>query len=141
MSNDKQQLSELLKNIQKGLEEYDLEELNKSLETLLKSKDDENGRIELILSLVCKEYNINKNVLINSTERGELQDARRMAICLLFFNTQISIRKLAKFVFNRNYHLFIQKAIKRHRSLNLKVKPDREYIERYDKLEKQLKQI
>jgi hypothetical protein len=25
--------------------------------------------------------------------------------------------------------------------LNLKIKPDREYIERYDKLEKQLKQI
>jgi len=141
MSNDKQQLSELLKNIQKGLEEFDLEELNNSLETLLKSKVDETGKIELIINLVCKEYKINKNVLINSTERGEIQDARRMVICLLFFNTSISIRKLAKFVFNRNYHLFIQKAIKRHRNLNLKVKPDREYIEKYDKLEKQFKQI
>jgi hypothetical protein len=136
---DNKELSELLKNIQDGLKTYGLKELNSSLETLLKKNENDDSKTELILKLVCIEYNINKKVLLHSTERGEIQEARRMAICLLFFNTNISIRKIAKMVFNRDYHLFIQKAIKRHRSININVKPDRLYKEKYDKLEQIIK--
>ena len=138
MSENKE-LSELLKNIQDGLKIYGLKELNSSLETLLKKNDDDNYKIELILKLVCVEYGINKKVLLHSTERGEVQEARRIAICLLFFNTNTTIRKIAKLVFQRDYHLFIQKAIKRHRSINVNIKPDRLYKEKYDKLEKIIK--
>jgi chromosomal replication initiation ATPase DnaA len=136
---DNKELSELLKNIQDGLKTYGLKELNSSLETFLKKNENDDSKTELILKLVCIEYNINKKVLLHSTERGEIQEARRMAICLLFFNTNISIRKIAKMVFNRDYHLFIQKAIKRHRSININVKPDRLYKEKYDKLEQIIK--
>jgi chromosomal replication initiation ATPase DnaA len=140
MSDDKEQLYELLTNIQKGLKLYDLDELNTSLELLINRKENNTYFIEKIIDCVCKEYKINRNVLIHSTERGEIQDARRTAICLLFFHANMPMRKIAKIVFNRNYHLFIQKAIKRHRNINVKVKPDREYKERYDKLEKTIKQ-
>ena len=138
MSENKE-LSELLKNIQDGLKTYGLKELNSSLETLLKKNQDDNTKIEFILKLVCLEYNISKKVLLHSTERGEVQEARRMAICLLFYNTELTIRKIAKTIFNRDYHLFIQKAIKRHTSININVKPDRLYKEKYDKIEQIIK--
>lgn len=139
MSKDKELLSEFLKNLRKGLKVCDLEELNKSIEGVLEKIKNDDSVIQDVLNVVCEEYNLLRNELLHSTQRGEVQEARRIAICLMFFNSNISIRKIANGVFNREYHLFIQKAIKRHKTLNVNIKPDKQYKDKYDKLEKIIK--
>lgn len=141
MSSEKETISvsSLLKNIQKGIKAYGLKELNSSLETLINNNSNKNKKIEKIISIVCDEFKIERSVLLFSNERGEVQDARRIATCLLFFNAKVSVRAISKSVFERDWTLFVSKAIKRHRNINVAIKPDREYKERYDKLEKLLK--
>jgi len=139
MSKEKQILSEFLKNLRKGLKVCDLEELNKTIEGLLEKIKNDDSVIEDVLNVVCEEYKLLRNELLHSTQRGEIQEARRIAICLMFFNSNISIRKIANGVFNREYHLFIQKAIKRHKTLNVNIKPDKQYKDKYDKLEQIIK--
>jgi|LakMenE01Jun11ns_1017448.scaffolds.fasta_scaffold9745610_3 chromosomal replication initiation ATPase DnaA len=138
MSSEKEILSvsSLLKNIQKGIKVYGLKQLNDSLEALINSGDGRDKIIDKILLIVCDDFKISKNILLFSNERGEIQEARRIATCLLFFNANIPVRTISKKIFERDWTLFVSKAIKRHRNINESIKPDREYKERYEKLEK-----
>ena len=43
-------------------------------------------KIDYALQMVCDEYNITRFTLIHTKDRGEIQDAKRIAYCLLHFD-------------------------------------------------------
>lgn len=139
MSDKQEELSSLLKNIQKGLKSYGIKDLNDALASLLAKKNPKNKEIEVVLRCVCQEYSIGMKDLLKSSSRGAIQEARKMSVCLLHLNTGLTVRFISQRVFEKDWHTFVANAIKRHKSLNETIKPDREYKERYDRIEQAIK--
>jgi hypothetical protein len=78
-------------------------------------------------------------IILRSQERGgDVQEARSVASCLLYFHAKMPIRVISKNVFDRDNHTFVSKALKRHRCIDIRIKFDREYKNKYDKIEKKL---
>jgi chromosomal replication initiation ATPase DnaA len=128
-------ISNIFKNIEKGISLFGLKEYSTSLEGLVIDKNKNNDKIEIIIREVCNCYQVSKSDLINSTERGKIQDARNMAVALLFFNAEVPIRVIAKKVFGREWHTFVTKAINRHRNVKPEISVDKEYLNKYNHLE------
>ena len=141
MQNEDEQLyDDLLNNIRKGLEVYGPKRFNQSVISLLGVKKDDSVKIQKIIKQVCAEYKISHSTLISSNERGDVYEAKRIVICLLFFETNMKVRAIASKIFQREWHSFATKCIKKHRTLNLIVKADKEYKQRYDKIQKIISQ-
>jgi hypothetical protein len=74
---EKQQVQQLIKSIQKGLNKYSLEQFNDVINGVLRKSDtDKDKDIVIVLDLICKEYNITKEVP---------DTARDMAFCCLTY--------------------------------------------------------
>lgn len=138
MKEDNHDLSEMLENMKKGLKLYEVKELNNLLVEAINKKSDKFNRAQYILDEVCKEYCVSKNFLLTSTSKS-IQEPRRVAICLMFFNLRMPVRKISKDIFVKDWTLFVSKAIKQHRELNEDIKFDREYKQKYDKIEALIK--
>lgn len=132
---DNHDLSEMLENIKKNLKLYSVKDLNAALIESMNKKSDCFKKSQHIVDEVCREYGITKNSLINSTSKA-IQEPRRITICLLHFNLKMPVRKISVDVFGKEWTLFVSKAIKQHRELNEEIKFDREYKEKFDKIEK-----
>lgn len=139
MSEPKEELNSLLKNIQKGLRVFGVKDLNNALAEMLNDKDGKSQEIKMTLQAVCEDFKIPLRDLIESTSRGIIQEARNTAICLLYFNVRLPIRVISNRVFGTKWTLFVSKAIKRHKTLNKNIKPDKEYLERYERIESVIK--
>jgi chromosomal replication initiation ATPase DnaA len=124
MSDSNTDLQVLLKNIQLGLQTYTIKELNDALLKILSEKSDKYPEINRILIIVSARYKITKTILLTSTARGEFQNARMIAYCLLHFVLGISVRKIGK-IFNRG-HNCVTTAIKTFK----KIEPERFRIDR-----------
>lgn len=133
-----EEISSLLNSIKKGIKKFGLKNLNDSLEAILDKKDGIDY-VNLIAECVCNEYKITRRNLIHSNNRGDIQEARTIFICLLHFNANLKIRYIAKRIFNRDYHTFVFEAIKRHRGLDEKSIHDRKYKQKYDRIESEIK--
>lgn len=129
MSKEKD-IEELLKNIQEGLKNYTLKELNEAIVSFFNKKDDKTQEIYFILEIVSKEFNTNIRTLKKKNVRGDISEAKQLAYCLLHFNLGLSTRYIADKVFN-NWHSVVHQAIVRHKTADVTLKPDREFIERY----------
>lgn len=136
---DKEELSSLVKNIHKGLQTYGVKELNDALTSLLEKKSTKTKKVEVVFQCVCNEYDINLKQLLYSTARKITGEARPIAIALLHFNLGLTFRKISRGVFERKYYTFVANAIKRHKTLDVSLKQDREYKERYDRIELAIK--
>lgn len=134
MKEDNHDLSEMLENMKKGLKLYKVKDLNNLLVEAINKKNDKFNVAQDVLDEVCKEYGLSKNILLSSTSRV-IQEPRRIAICLMYFKVKLSVRKISKDVFSKDWTLFVSKAINQHRELNKDIKFDREYKEKYDKIE------
>lgn len=119
MSNSNTELQTLLKNIQLGLQNYTVKELNDALVKVLSEKSDKQPEINRILLIVATRYKITKSILLNSKARGEFQNARMIAYCLLHFVLGLSVRKIGS-IFSRG-HNCVTTAINRYKTLE----PDR----------------
>lgn len=136
MAQDKE-MESIIKAIRSGLKKY-TKDFDEASERFLKRKQIEYGpKIEYVLQIVSSEYCIKKQQLIHSDARGHIQDAKRMAYCLLHFKVELPVRHISKRIFF-NSHQTIFNAIKSFKTLNEKVKTDKEFKERYDKLEKKI---
>lgn len=133
---EKTELENFLKNIQNGLKKFTLKELNDSLYIVLRTKNGKQNPkqkyIQIVLDEVSKEFDIQLEYLINSRKRGTVQQARKIAYCILHFNLKLPIRYIAKNVFYQNWHTRVGAIIQYHNRLNLNIKPDKEF---YDKLQ------
>ena len=138
---DKREVETLLKNIQLGLKKYSVQDLNEAIVIFLNKKNDKSIEIDQVIILVCQEYNISKNTLKNKNARGNLQEAKQIAYCLLHFNLGLSIRHIAtKIFFNWPTSVYI--GIKKYKTADKSHRQDKKFIDKYEKLQSTLvKQI
>lgn len=134
------ELQTFFTNINKALQKCTLEQLNDAIVAHLKSRVDNREEIDSVLKLVADEYSITVHTLITSNSRGKVQTARHMAISLLHYDLSCTTRFIASHVFFKWLNS-ISRAIKYHINCNPDVKDDRDFLETYKKLQKQVKQI
>lgn len=137
MNKDKD-IEDLLKNIQEGLKKYTIKELNAAIVEFFNRKDDKTQEIYYVLEIVSAEYNTNIRILKKKNVRGEISDAKQLAYCLLHFNLGLSTRYISEKVFQSNWHSPVHKAVLRLKEANPALKPDRQFIEMYNKLSQKL---
>lgn len=137
MSSEEQQkdLQEFLGNAQKALEKYSVKELNEAIIVALNQKDGKKNEISHVFDIVCEDYKVTRRVLMSNSQAGEAAKARCMAYCLLHINLGIPMRQITKRIFTGRWHNSVAVAIKYFRALNVSIKPDKEFKERYDRLE------
>jgi chromosomal replication initiation ATPase DnaA len=140
MSEDHKDIGKLLKSIHEGLQKYSVQELNRAIVTTLKKSGKEYSivKIDYALQMVCDEYNITRFTLIHTKDRGEIQDAKRIAYCLLHLDIGLTIRHIAENVFGC-YHNSVASGIKKLRYAKQNIKHEKELIERYRLLSEKLK--
>lgn len=134
--NQNKQVEYLLKNIQEGIRLYGVKELNDFISKTLHKKTDKGSEIEFIISMICDDFNILKQHLMESKKHGRIQKARQMCYCLLYFDIGLSLREIGK-VFNK-YVRSISCVIENYRKLNPKLKADQEYLALYKKYQEKI---
>lgn len=137
MSEEKD-LESLLKNIQKGLKHFSIKELSDNVFNFLKSKEEKTKEINIILKLVQNEFSISLSKL-KSNARGEIQDAKQLAYCLLHFDLGLSVRHISTRIFD-NWHNSVFKGIKRLKNIDVNLKPDKEFFDKYQFLQAKYQQ-
>ncbi len=137
---EKKELETFFKNVQQSLKRHTLFEINESLQSMINSQSDKlkdrEKDINNVLDAVCKEYDIEKDILIYGKSKKDLQQARSIAYCLLHFELGLPIRYIAKRIFLLNWHNSVGVAIKYHKSLNLNIAPDRKFKEKMEIVKK-----
>jgi hypothetical protein len=139
MSEDNKDIGKLLKSIQEGLQRYSVQELNKALTSFLKKggSEDITFKIDYALQIVCDEYNVSRYFLINANERGDIQDAKRIAYCLLHYNLGLTIRYIAANIFNC-YPNSVATGIKKYKNADVNIKHEKIFLDKYHSLRKKL---
>tara|TARA_R110000764_G_scaffold542_6_gene2077 strand:- start:7397 stop:7834 length:438 start_codon:yes stop_codon:yes gene_type:complete len=128
MSKENKHISKLLKNIALGLQKYEIEELNEALVLLLSKKTDQKAEVDYVLKLVSELHEITPNSLITSRGRGNIQQARKLAYCLLHYTLGLSIRQIGS-LFSR-YHNSVTSALKEYKAHQPKKFKEDEIFER-----------
>jgi hypothetical protein len=124
----------LLKNIQEGLRNYSVKELNDAIISFLNKKDDKSAEIDFVFQIVCEEYSTSSRILKKNNVRGVLHEAKQIIYCILHFNLGLSIRYIAERVFNNKWHNSVHMGIKRYRDCDPALKQDRIFAEKYQLL-------
>jgi len=132
---ENKELGELFKNIQKSVSLFGLGETNRFLGDIVSTKREGSDLIEYIIECVCIEYNVSRTILMRSTSRGEIADARRITFCLLHHIVGLSVRHISKRIFLHDNHMVGHRAIRDFRKLDDKIKQHKDLIDRYKKLE------
>jgi chromosomal replication initiation ATPase DnaA len=127
-------IEDLLKSISEGLKKYTVKELNDAIVSFFNQKDDKTKEVYFLLEIVSKEYNVNIRTLKKKNVRGDLSDAKQLAYCLLHFNLGLPTRYISEKIFQSKSHTVVHKAILRFKNANLNLKPDKEFIDKYNKL-------
>ena len=128
----------LLVNIQKCLKKYSVIELNNALVSFFSKKLDNSSEIDFVLMEICKEYCISKRTLTHSTARGTTQQARKIAYCIFNLNLGLPGRYISnKIMFGTTHHT-VSRAIREYKALSNSVKTDREFKEKYEKIQQKL---
>ena len=141
---DKSQLGVLLHNIQRGLEKYDIKDLNKAIVEFIDGDDNDikkrRQQINLTLSIVCDKYNLRKGVLMTKNVRHNAREAKEMSFCLLHFELGLKIRYIANEVFHC-WPNTVMNGIRRFKNLDPEnIKPDAELKQTYEYLQQRLAQ-
>jgi hypothetical protein len=140
MSQDNRDIGKLLKSIQEGLQRYSVQELNKAIAAILKKGGYEQNSLNITyaLQIVCDEYGISRyNLLHTKKGRGDIQDAKIIAYCLLHYNLGLTIRYIAKEIF-KCFPNSISSGIKTIKDADSNLKHERELLERYKMLQQKL---
>lgn len=132
---DNSDFIDLVGNLHKGLKKFSVKEMNNQLSQIIKDKDESD--IKKALNLVCKEFNVPYQTLMQKNQRGELHDAKDIAYCLLHFDLNLKVRYIAKEIFD-NWPNSVSKGVNRLKKINVKVKQDEIFFCRYSKLRDEL---
>jgi chromosomal replication initiation ATPase DnaA len=139
----KHELEEFFKNIQNVLKKHSLQELNQSVNDFIansyKNTRCSPKKIDIVLKVVCEEFDITKDKLIVGRGKGLVQEARKYAFVLLHQELNLTIRYIAKYVFHSKWHTSVAMAIKYYKNINLEVKPDKEFNSKFKELQTKIK--
>ena len=136
MSTNKE-LELFFKHIQIGLSKYSIKELNEAIISFLSKKSNKNAEIDFVFKIVCEDFNTTTEKLKEKNIRGLNYDAKQIIYCILNLNLGFSVRYIAKFIFDNN-HVSVYSGIRRFQNLNMNLKQDRIFKEKYDKYSKSL---
>lgn len=137
-----QQVQTLFKNIQKGIDVHGVKGLNRQLTKVAASKVevDTYKKIDIVLKAVCNEYGVGLTKQLNKGfSKGKFKFAKYTCCCLLYFELDMSMRAIAKEVFKQSNPKFVFIAVHLHKNINTRIKEDKEYKERYDKILNEIK--
>lgn len=139
---DKNEIVDLLKNLQNGLKKYTLSEFNEAINVLVKDAKNYGSKeeIQVVLDEVCNAYGIAKTILIYSNARGNMTQARTMAYCILHFELNLPIRYISKKIFYKKWHGSVAVAVRFYKKLNTAIKPDREFLNKYETIVQKIKE-
>lgn len=135
--NEQKEVENLLKNIQEGLKLYSIKELNDAIIKSLYKKDEKSYIIDYVLNIVSDGEQISKRNLIKSNRRSNIQKARQITYCLLYFELGLTMRQIAN-IFSK-YIRSISMPIENFKKLNLNLKQDIEFFNDYNKYKEKLK--
>lgn len=133
----KKDLVKLLHNVQEALKVYSVRELNDAILTALNEKFDLKKEVDFVLRSVASNYKIQKNLIMRSKKRGEIQEARMICYAILHYDLEISTRFIAGRIFKK-YPNSIQDALKKFKALEPeKFKKDQGVMDRYKECRKE----
>ena len=127
----------LFKNLHQGIKIYGIKDLNDAIGKVLNQRKDLSKEIDFVLNSVADEFGITKEILIHSNKRGDFQQARQLAYCLLYLDLGLTLRQIAKDIFNK-YHRVVAIAIEYHKGLDENHPVDKKFIECYKKQQEKL---
>ncbi len=133
---DKQEINNLLTNIQKGLDIYSVSELNAAIVEVLEKKDEKSIKKNKVIEAICDVFSCNRRVLLNSAFRGDNRLPASILIIYLNKEYDFSHRYISNNVFNQRESSFsnVSRIISSYKSLNPKVKSDADFIMYYTKV-------
>lgn len=132
------EINTLFSSLKKAIRRHGIETVNKELEIISGSNKEVDAVAIQVLKTVSSIYSVPLQKLINSSQRGETQIARRAAVCYLYFNMNLTVRYISLQVFGKNNHTFVQASITKHRGLDEKIKDDKEYLDKFKQIENKL---
>ena len=131
------ELEQLLKNIQSGLKKYSIKELKDGIVSYFNKNDDKTLEINTILNVVSNHFDTTIATLKQKNVHGELHDAKQICYCIMNFQLGLSTRYIAERIFGYSVHTNVHRGIMRYKNANMELKPDREFVEKYELLKKQ----
>lgn len=135
----KKEISTLLKNLQHGLKDCTVDEINKALIEARENRSERKIEVDSVIQSVCKEFKITEKELIEGTSR-ECSHARQFAYCLLKIECGYSFRHISKKIFFKE-HSAVQATIRFFNNLKPELKTDGQFLERYEKIKKNFNKI
>jgi chromosomal replication initiation ATPase DnaA len=135
-----EQIKELLTNISDMLKFYTVTELNLFLAAGINKKQHNYSAQEYILNLVCDTYSVTRHSLLHAKNNQQITGVREVAFCLLHYMLGISQRKIAMNIFTLKNHSPVFLAVKKYKSLDMKIKQDREFKASIDILQEKVQQ-
>lgn len=138
MEKESNDLSDLFKNIQLGIKQYNVKEFNELVSRTIKTKTrfDKSEEVNYIVSVVCEHYKLSKRNFMTCRLGGNTTEARQIASCLFHFDLGLSQRHIS------NYYSvsprIVNIAIKKYRNLDTNIKWDKEFKCNYDILQGKL---
>ena len=136
------ELESFLRNIQIGLKRYSLSELNQSLEALVTDKNEKfkqrQVKVNLVVNVICKHFAIDRDVFLNGRGKGVVQQARKLAYCILHNDFDLPIRYISQKVFSLKWHTSVSLAIQYSKTLKEDVKPDKEFMDKMNELRNEI---
>lgn len=135
---EKQEIKNLLKNIQKGLSVYTIDELNDVISRSIERKNTKKEQIDKIINVVCEDFKITRRILLFSRCRGNIQIARNITYCLIYFNVDVSYSYIANKIF-KGWERSVAKAVQEFKKININIKPDKEFLDKYNDLQEKIK--
>ena len=136
---EKEEVIRLIKSLQKGLKQFTLKEFNDALSEVvsppIEDQKSKEKHIELLLDLICTEYNLTRQELLYGRAKGDVQKARSVAYCILHFNLKLPIRYIANKVFSLKWHNSVGVAIQYYKNLNYEITPDKEFKDKLEKIQ------
>jgi chromosomal replication initiation ATPase DnaA len=119
----------LFKNLHKGLQVYSAQELNEAIVGLILKKTTKGEETDFILDQVCETYKITKRTLFTG-KIHKVFEARKLASCLLHYELGLSIRRISV-ILKQKAHNKCGEATRYYKTINKRVKVDREFEEKY----------
>ena len=137
MPDTEKSIAKLLKNIAVGLQKYKIEELNEAICKIIVKKENQKEEIDYVIKIVSDQFSITTRTLKTSRSRGEIQQARKLAYCLLHYSLGLSIRQIAV-IFNR-WHNSVAAALRQYKEHNpTKFRIDKDFENKFKLCQKNL---
>ena len=126
------EFEDLLKNLQDALNMYSIKELNNALLGILNKEDPKKPLVNAVINSVCQVFDVSRRVLVNSSARGQIQDARMIAHVILHNELNLTTRYISLHIFNKRTHGSVMHSLRTFKGLTPeKINYHKELLEKY----------